>query len=362
MTILTRYLLRRNLFLLFAILLIGAGVYVLSDFFQRIDVFLDADRGPGLIGLYYLFKLPLIISQILPAVFLLAMVLQLLLMAKNRESIALQSGGVSPAAMIRFVIVYGLVWSCLQFAFSQVLGVQGERLSDDIWQEDVRGRDQKNRAIEGILFTKDNYVVQVGLAWPQVEKAEQVHVYKLNTAGTDILGSYSAASAESGPEGWKLYGVEVIEPPTFSYSQHESLELDIRQDLEAFMSYDSFTSASEIELAQLVSTIQRLEQAGTNVEGLRTEFHSRFSYAGSILVMGILALALTMFTDNIYVGVVLSLVATFFFYTGSTFFSTMGQSGILPPALAAWLANIIFSSLGLLYIFSNYLRSILRKK
>lgn len=361
MTVLNRYLLRRNLFLLFAILAVGAGVYVLSDLFQRIDVFLDSNRGAGIIGLYYLIKLPLIVSQILPAVFLLAMVVQLLLMAKNRETIALQSGGVSPAAMLRFVIIYGLVWSCLQFGFSQVLGVYGERVSDRLWQEDVRGRDLANTAVEGLLFTQGDYVVQAGRAWPQQERAEAVHIYRLTPDGNGILASYSAKRAESKADGWVLYDVELIEPPTYSHSLHAELKIDLKQDLLTFRSYEERAKTSEIDLPQLIESIDRLERAGTNVEGMRTELYGRFAYSGSILVMGLLAMALTMRTDSLYLGVVLSLVATFFFYTIGSFFSAMGQSGALPPFLGAWGANLLFSGLAALYIFSNYLRTATRK-
>lgn len=361
MTVLNRYLLRRNLFLLFAILAAGAGVYVLSDLFQRIDVFLDAGRGAGIIGLYYLIKLPLIISQILPAVFLLAMVVQLLLMAKNRETVALQAGGVSPAAMLRFVLIYGLVWSFLQFGFSQVLGVHGERVSDRLWQEDVRGRDLANRHIEGLLFTQGDYVVQVATAWPLQEKAANIHIYKLTPDGNGIAASYSAKSAVSAHDGWILYDVDLIEPPTYSHSMHKQLKIDLRQDLATFRTYEERAKTSEIDLPQLMETINRLERAGTNVESLRTELYGRFAYAGSILVMGLLALTLTMRVDSLYLGVVLSLVITFFFYTTGSFFSAMGQSGSLPPLPAAWASNLIFSGLAVLYIFSNYLRAAARK-
>lgn len=361
MSVLNRYLLRRNLFLLFALLAVGAGVYILSDLFQRIDVFLDADGAFGLIALYYLIKLPLIISQILPAVFLLAMVVQLLLMAKNRETIALQSGGISPATMLRFVIIYGLVWSCVQLGFSQLLGVYGERTSDNLWQEDVRGRDLGNRYIENLFFTQGNYVVQAGRSWPQRERAEAVHIYKLTPDGNGIEASYSAKSAESGAKKWVLHDVEMIEPALYKYSTHENLEIDLKQDLATFHSYEEDARTSEIDLVQLMETIERLEMAGTNVEAIRTELHGRFAYAGSILVMGFLALIISMRTENLYVGVILALIATFLFYTLSAFFSAMGQSGALPPPLASWMACILFFILSVFYMLSQHFHAAARK-
>ncbi|MDR2503091.1 MAG: LptF/LptG family permease, partial [Deltaproteobacteria bacterium] len=127
MSVLNRYLLRRALFMLFVLLLAGMGVFVLSDLFQRLDVFMDADYPPAGIALYFIIRLPMIASQILPAVFLLAMTLQLSLMNKQRESLALQAGGIAPSAFFRFVFIYGLFWSCAQFACAQVLGVAGEK-------------------------------------------------------------------------------------------------------------------------------------------------------------------------------------------------------------------------------------------
>ena len=97
MTLLTRYLLRNNLFLLFAILLIGTGLYVLTDLFERLDYFLDASFGLFSILWFYSLKIPFIAGQILPAVFLIAIIVQFSLMAKARELVALQSGGVSPS-------------------------------------------------------------------------------------------------------------------------------------------------------------------------------------------------------------------------------------------------------------------------
>lgn len=355
MSVLSRYLLRRNLFLLFALLALGAGVYVLTDLFQRIDTFLDARDGVGLMGLYYLTRLPLIISQILPAVFLISIVAQLMLMAKNRESIALQSGGVSPAAMLRFVIVYGLVWSCLQFAFSQVLGVYGESVSRQMWLEDVRGRDLKASAIEGLLFTQGRYVVHADLAWPKREEAAGLRIYKLSPDGNSMEASYNAMKAEASENGWTLFDVELIEPADYRYSRHESLRIDLKQDLATFSSYDDSLKVSEISLPQLADTITRLERTGTNVEALRTELYGRFAYAGSILVMGILGLALSTRVESIYLGIIAALVLTFLFYAANGFFSAMGQSGALPPQLAAWLANIIFAALGVFYIFYRYI-------
>ena len=107
--VLGRYLVRQNLFLVGAILAVGCLLYVLMDMFDRLDDFVAAGLGLGVVLTYYAVKLPLIVSQILPVVFLLALVAQLGLMARSRELLALRAGGLPLGWLVRFVIVYGLL-------------------------------------------------------------------------------------------------------------------------------------------------------------------------------------------------------------------------------------------------------------
>ena len=88
MSLLFRYLFFRHARLLLLTLALGGGMFMLTDMVDRLDVLLDAGASPMLMLLYYAARLPGIIAQILPAVFLLASVILLCLMAHNRESTA----------------------------------------------------------------------------------------------------------------------------------------------------------------------------------------------------------------------------------------------------------------------------------
>ena len=103
MTLLSKYLIKQNLFLLLTILLIGTGIYLLTDLFDRIDDFLETKMSFFAIVAYFVIKIPIIISQILPAVFLIALIIQLNLLTKNKELVALHAGGISPMVLVKFV-------------------------------------------------------------------------------------------------------------------------------------------------------------------------------------------------------------------------------------------------------------------
>lgn len=356
MTLLNRYLLRRNLFLLLILLGIGTGIYILSELFQRIDVFLDAGQGVGMISLYFLVKLPIILSRILPAVFLLGLVLQFSFMHRSRETIALEAGGVPPSSRLRFVLFYGLFWAVAQFAFSQVLGVMGERYSTDIWQNEVKKREADYYVINSLWFTKGPYVISLQKAWPNAERAEGVTIYELTSDGLGIERTFRAEKAETGRRDWTLTNVGVISPANFSYARHDKLTVPIMQDLNTFKTFEPKSSPAESTLGDLYTNIRLLEEAGTNVELLRTELHGRFAYSASLVVMGLLGLVITMRTKNLYVAMLASLLCTFFYFATSSFFTAQAEKGSVPPPLGAWIADLIFFTLAFGYLFFTWLR------
>ena len=70
-----------------------------------------------------------------------------------RELVALQSGGVSPFVFLRFVIVYGFIWAVLQLALAQGLGVEGDRISTQVWREEVKGNSTKESEMRGLWLS-----------------------------------------------------------------------------------------------------------------------------------------------------------------------------------------------------------------
>ena len=70
MSLLFRYLTRTNAFILLPSLGVGIGLYVLTYLFERLDNFIEAGLSAGMVLTYFVVKTPLVISQILPVIFL----------------------------------------------------------------------------------------------------------------------------------------------------------------------------------------------------------------------------------------------------------------------------------------------------
>lgn len=340
-----RHLAFQNLFLMLICLSVGVGIYLLSDIFDRLDDFVEAGLGVGDILYYFLVKLPLILSQILPAVFLLAMVVQLGVMARNREMVALQAGGVSSAWFLKFFLTYALLWSLALLAFSQVLGVYGEREARRIWKEDVRKGQYTKRTIKNLWFREGPFIVQADQVMLGKDRAENITVYRIDRDSNQLELIITAPEASIGPEGWILKGALTLDTQTFEDRSELERVLPVHQDMNAFLATDKDASQSKQPLWQLNRVIRELEASGSNVQNLRTAWHSKISYAFSIVVMALIALAVLTITENIYLGIVLSLVMVFTYYGTYVIGESAGQRGLLPPLLAAWMGNLAFSML-----------------
>ncbi|MDL2267501.1 LptF/LptG family permease [Desulfovibrio sp. OttesenSCG-928-G15] len=357
MTLLTRYLVRQNLFLVFTILLIGTGLYLLTDVFERLDHFLESEAGPVLMFSYFAVKLPMIISQILPAVFIIAVVVQMNFLRRSNELTALTAGGIAPGVLVRSILLYGLAWAVGQFAFAQLIGVEGERTANRIWQEDVKGRTAEEMSISGLWFTEKNKVIHVGKAYPGKQMGENILVYDLDGTGIEIKEIIKAKRFQLEKQGWRLEEGESLKPAEYALSNFDSLLLPLEQDLKVFqITTKTGAKPSELSLGELRDTIARLEASGSNVELLRTAWHGKMSYAFSLVIMGLLALIISRLTPSIYKAIFLSLIVVFFYYGINTFCMSMGEKGLVAPVIGAWFANVFFFGAGILWISLPALR------
>jgi lipopolysaccharide export system permease protein len=352
MKVLCRYLIRHNLFLLFTILVAGISLYLLADLFERLNAFLRVGLGFSKLITYFLVKIPFIISQILPAVFFLSIVLQLIFLKRSREVTALNTGGISSLVLLRFFLVYSFIWAGGQLIFSQILGVMGEQRASRIWKEDVRGRLKEHYELKGLWFTEKDIVVHIGVCYPAENRGEDIKIYLLDKTGAGIAKIIKSKSFSIKDGRWLLMDGETVIPTEYAQIPFSSLEFFIQQDLRAFqVAGGGVERATQLSLGDLSLAIKRLKRSGSNVEALRTIWHGKLAYAASIIILGSLAFMITQRTENIYKAVTSALCIIFFYFSLNTLGMSLGQKGMLPPPLGAWFANMIFCGISLAGLF-----------
>lgn len=347
MSALGAYVVRQNLFLMATCLGAGTFIYLLSDLSDRLEHFLDAGLGVRQILTYFAVKMPLIFAQIFPAVFLLAVVLQIGLMVRSREMMALRAGGISITWFLRFFVVYALVWSVGQLVFSQFVASYGEQEASRIWREEVRKRQLDKRVLKNLWFREGAYIVHAGEAQPTQSRVDDVTVYEFDRDSNRLSRIMTAKKGLVDEHGWGLLDVWEIEVGDFASMKLLTHFIPLRQDMRGFLATDSGDKA-DLPLWRLGKIIEELRESGSNVERLRTAWHGKWSYAFSMLTMALLALAMSTIFENLYVNLLCSLLLIFGYYGLYVLGITTGQKGLMPPIMGAWLANVLFSIAALL--------------
>ena len=115
MTIVDKYLAREILKSLAVVLAVVVGLYIIVEFFNKADNFMEAGLPISRLIRYLQLKLPQIITQITPIGILLSILIAFGLMNKNNEIIALKSGGVSVYYLLRPVLSIAFFLSILLF-------------------------------------------------------------------------------------------------------------------------------------------------------------------------------------------------------------------------------------------------------
>ncbi|BDV01231.1 permease [Thermodesulfomicrobium sp. WS] len=344
MTVLARLLVRRNLFLLALVLGIGLGVYLFVEVFDRLDNFLEAGVSLRLLGLYVLYRCPFVLAQIFPGAFVVAVGVQMALMGRARELIALRAAAVAPWSWQRIFLVYATVVAIGHFLLSQGLGVVGHGLAERIWNEEVRGRNLVARSLSDVWFREKQAVVWVQRLFPVTRKGEGVRVYVMDAAGQPqrIL---DAEAVDAQPGEWRLTRVREVDVSRLSESHSDTVTFPLAMDPKSFLTMDPKTSLESVSLWRLGEEIDRLRQSGAGVERLTTAWHMKLAQSAAIPVMALAALVVASVVRSPYAVVALGLVASFGYYALFVVFSSAGQQGLVPPAVGAWAANVLVAAM-----------------
>ena len=95
------------------------AIYVIADFFDRFDTFLRHDASGGAIVRYFLFKIPLVVTQATPLAVLTGGIVGLGLLARQHEFVALRACGVSIWQMITPLLALAALISVAAFAWNE---------------------------------------------------------------------------------------------------------------------------------------------------------------------------------------------------------------------------------------------------
>ena len=186
MRILDLYLTKKFLAILLYTSVAFIAIFVVVDFIEHLDKFLESDAGPGVIFFYYLYYIPYIIILTLPVNMLLSSLFSLGTMAQYNELVAALSSGISLYRLVLPLLILGMLISALSGLAGETLVPQSNRLRLDIYRYDIRNQPREKRGTERKIAMQDYDGRQVSILYYDVGKQRANNVSILWRKGNRI--------------------------------------------------------------------------------------------------------------------------------------------------------------------------------
>ena len=350
MSILTRYICRRLLYYYVGFVGVMLVFFVFFDFMEHIQR-LTKDEAPlYLIAQYYACYLPQVFTMTSWIGFLVAMLLVFGGLAKNNEFTALLAGGISIYRIGAPVIFIGCVLSVVVFLVQEFVVpasmLRAYELKDSKFAEGAV--DRRVSHIAGIGRRNQFYFFDLLDVERGLLTGVEIHTRK----GGAIVRRIDAERAvwDESTKRWFLQIVVVREfDADGAVTSHTELATMKAPFKEAPATLKMYASArGEFNFRQLRDQIKNLERSGYPARRLKLEYQKKFALPLANLIAVLLGLpfALECRGGGLMLGFALSLGAALSYYGAFQISLALGSSGILPVAVAAWLANFLFLAVG----------------
>jgi lipopolysaccharide export system permease protein len=355
MRILDRFVGREFLKILAMTLAVFLGIYVIVDVFEKLGKFLEAQVPARFIVWYYLYSLPSIVVQVMPAAVLLSCLLALGTMARHNEILAMKMGQIGALRIAVPCLVLAFALSAAVLGLGQSLIPRASERSQDIMRTRVRKIPAVHLAQQNNIWYRaagDAYHQQflhIGLADAASGLLRDVTLIELTP---DFVPQRRLDAREAV---WEQDGWVFKDGYMWLFSPTGEVLLDRFQRMAVGIGEGPadltrvIRMPEEMSYDELRDYIARLAQGGVDVRRYWVDLYVKLSLPFASFVMALIGIAFGLRTGKtgvvVWVGVCVP-VGFFYWILLSLGFS-LGRSGALPPMVAAWLPNLLFAAAGL---------------
>jgi lipopolysaccharide export system permease protein len=351
--ILDRYVLRE--FVTFTSMGVSALVviWILVDVFEKLDSFIDHSASLKDILLYYLYGLPMVLVLILPTSLLLGCLLALGYLAKHKEIVAMRSLGLSLMRIYTSILVFSVLISIVSFGLGGFAAPHSSAKQQDLWDYEIMNR------IRPTISQRTNvhYLGKGGRVY--LIKTYDINAKKMRDvvvqdfSGGTLVKRIDARQCVWDGDKWvftagyvRKFGPEGETAESFAARSFP----EITERPEDFAKVERTTA--EMNIIQFARYTKRVAQSGGNTQKLDVELQTKiaFPFANLIVVLIGVSLAGAVNRGGVAIGSGLALTISFLYYGFIRAGEALGNSGTLPPLVAAWIGNAFFLVLGLVLL------------
>ena len=345
------YLCKEFIRLFLLCLLLFLGLSLLVDFFDRFSSFVKYKAPLSAVGSYFLFKLPLFVTQAVPAAALAGSLLSLGMLSRHKELQALKACGVSAWQMAVPLLVSASVLSLGGWVWNENVVPYAFHKSRYINTVEIKGKAFKGLfQTRGFWYHGANSFYHVDHFDSRRNVLSGLTIYTLSeNFQVQFLTKITQASWRNGR--WYFEGVQesMRERGDTQHSLPPSLLLkETPEDFSLVaMKSEEFSSQA------LRAYIADLQQKGLDTTEYQVDLKLKGAIPFAAFVMTLLGAALAIPGAKqltVPTALAAALLVGFGYWVFLALTVSLGNGGLLPPTLSAWLANGTLSLVGIYFL------------
>lgn len=346
-----RYLIREYLMFLGFGLGMGAVLFIVVDLLQTLDRFLRIKPSFSLIVQHLVYNLPPELYKGLPLIVLIATVFLFLSLTRQRELDALKAAGISLYRVSLPILLTAAAISVAAVIFQEAALPELNAKAEEVDNVKIRGRIPRHLQRQSQIWYRasDTRFFRMALLDP-VEKSMDGMLLLEIDKDFQVVSRLDAKKARWTPDGWQITGGTIRRVDGQNRVRTESFDSRLVTLPEHI---DDFTQIQKLpetmSFLELRAYVGRLQESGHQVGKYVVQLYSKLSFPLVNLIMALVAIPFALASPRSggrAVGIGVAIVIAVGYWMVHSMALAFAQADLLPPALAAWTANIVFAGLG----------------
>jgi lipopolysaccharide export system permease protein len=353
MKIFPKYLVKEFLRLLSLCQIIIVSIYIIIEFVQKTDNFIQAQVSVGVMISFVIHKIPLIFVEMLPVATLISAIIMFSLLAKRNELTALKTCGLNIFFVTQPIFVSAVLLGMICFLLNELVVPYTSSRANNIWNIEVEKRDP----IQYQGINEEWYKGSDAIYWMRhfdyANQSMEHPTFYFFDASFRLIKRVDGQRAVWREGKWAVEKgiVQEISPDgSYRTEKFETLLLPLEETPDSFLKSfgEKDKDLEEMSFWRLKHYAQRVIMEGYDNAEYVVNMHVKIAYPFIILIMVFIGIPIAMKFEKkgTPFAVSLGVCLCFLYYVVLGCARSLGLSGILPPILSAWLANLVFIFFG----------------
>ncbi|SDF72474.1 LPS export ABC transporter permease LptG [Sporolituus thermophilus] len=299
----------------------------------------------------FFYSLPEIIVLTFPMSMLLASLLAFGRLSASSEITAMKSGGLSFFRLAAPVFIAAFVVSVVAVILNEAVVPRANNAYQNVLRYEIEKSKPKSQEHIVIKDVKDGEIERLTYARKFDEAANAMYAVTVQEFDQGRLVRVENAEKATWDNGRWIMESGIV----YDVAPEGQLQRTLRFDKQ-FMPVEKSPKEivreqkkpDEMTIKELKQHIKVLQREYVKTSTYEVELHQRLSIPAASLVFALIGtpLGLQPHRSSSSIGLGISIIIIFIYYTIMTVFTALGQGGAIPAVLAAWIPNIVFIIVG----------------